>query len=313
VTTSFELRLAPGTVLTGKWKQGRYRVERLLGEGANGKVYLVEHNRRLLAMKVGGDAVDLQSEINVLRQLAIHRRKSEPFLIGVDDFTHTDGMDYPFYVMRYVRGSALHEYVQREGADWFPLIGFHLLGKLAALHEAGWTFGDLKQENVLVGEYGRVELVDYGGVTAQGKSVRQFTEIYDRGYWNAGGRTAEGAYDLFSFAVLCIHLFEGKRLVHLSQSLLPQNRTTDELIRLAEGHPALKPFAGWLARALRGGFANAREGAAVWQRIMYGSGVKMRKPSASGWIAGLFAGSMLALAAAIVWMMSEGMLTFGLP
>lgn len=45
MTTSFDLRLKPGMVLTGKWKQGRYRIERLLGEGANGKVYLVEHKR----------------------------------------------------------------------------------------------------------------------------------------------------------------------------------------------------------------------------------------------------------------------------
>lgn len=307
-----ELRLAPGTVLTGKWKRGRYRIERLLGEGANGKVYLVEHNRRLYAMKVGGDTVDLQSEINVLRSLANRKRGAEPFLLAVDDFTY-GGKDYPFYIMRYVRGSVLHDYLQREGADWFPLVGFHLLGRLAALHEAGWVFGDLKRENVMVGAYGRVELVDYGGATKIGRSVRQFTEIYDRGYWNAGSRTAEGSYDLFSFAVLCIHLFESRRLMHLSQTLLPQNRSVAELIRLTDGHPALKPFAGWLARALRGEFASAREGAAAWQRVMYGGGVKMSRPRAGNWAAGLFAGTLLALAAAIVWMVSEGMLTIGLP
>jgi len=312
VTTSFELRLAPGTVLTGKWKQGRYRIERLLGEGANGKVYLVEHNRALYALKVGQDAVDLQSEINVLKNMAL-QKKSEPFLVAVDDFAHAGGKDYPFYVMRYVRGMPLHEYLHREGGDWFALIGFHLLKKLAALHEAGWVFGDLKQENVLVGEYGRVELVDYGGVTARGKSVRQFTEVYDRGYWNAGSRTAEGAYDLFSFAVLCIHQFEAKQLVHLTQTLLPQNRQVEELLKLAEGNSALKPFAGWLAKALRGGFANAREGAAAWQRLLYGSGVRMRKRSSTRWMTGLFAGSMALLAATIVWMVTEGMLTIGFP
>ncbi|CAG5088862.1 Serine/threonine protein kinase [Thermobacillus xylanilyticus] len=312
--TSSELRLAPGTVITGKWNRGRYRVERLLGEGANGKVYLVEHSRRLYAMKVGGDAVDLQSEINVLRSLASRRRRTEPFLLAVDDYVHRDGKEYPFYIMRYVRGSVLHEYLQREGADWFPLVGYNLLGKLAELHEAGFVFGDLKRENVLVGSYGRVELVDYGGATAIGKSVRQFTELYDRGYWNAGSRTAEGTYDLFSFAVLCLHLFEGRRLLQLTKTLLPQNRSPADLIRLTTGHPALKPFAGWLARALGGEFASAREGAAAWQRIMYGGGVKpaRRRRSTAGWAAGLFACTMIALAAAIVWMISEGMLPTGL-
>jgi Serine/threonine protein kinase len=313
VKTSSELRLAPGTVITGKWNRGRYRVERLLGEGANGKVYLVEQNRRLYAMKVGGDAVDLQSEINVLRSLASRRRRAEPYLMAVDDYVRDDGSEYPFYVMRYVRGSAVHEYLQREGADWFPLVGYHLLGKLAELHEAGYVFGDLKRENVLVGDYGRVELVDFGGATALGKSVRQFTELYDRGYWNAGSRTAEGTYDLFSYAVLCLHLFEGRRLLQLAQTALPQNRSPADLIRLTDGHPALKPFAGWLARALRGEFASAREGAAAWQLIMYGGGVKMnRKRTPAGWAAGLFACTMLALAAAIVWLMTEGVLPTGL-
>jgi len=315
VKTSSELRLAPGSVVTGKWKGGRYRVERLLGEGANGRVYLVEHGRRLYAMKVGGDAVDLQSEINALRALAARRRRAEPFLVAVDDFVHRDGSEHPFYIMRYVRGRALHEYLQREGADWFPLVGYNLLGRLAELHEAGFAFGDLKRENVLVGDYGRVELVDYGGATAFGKSVRQFTELYDRGYWNAGSRTAEPGYDLFSFAVLCLHLFEGRRLLQLSQTLLPQNRSPAELIRLTESHPALKPFAGWLQRALRGEFASAREAAAAWQRILYGGIAKpvRRRSSSAGWAAGLFACTMLALAATILWLMTEGVLPAGLP
>lgn len=310
--TSSELRLAPGTVVTGKWNRGRYRVERLLGEGANGKVYLVEHGRRLYAMKVGGDAVDLQSEINALRALA-SRRRAEPFLLAVDDLVNGDGAEFPFYIMRYVRGSALHEYLQREGADWFPLVGYNLLRKLAELHEAGFVFGDLKRENVLVGEYGRVELVDYGGATAVGKGVRQFTELYDRGFWNAGSRTAEASYDLFSFAVLCLHLFEGRRLLQLSQTVLPQNRSPAELIRLTDRHPMLKPFAGWLKQALQGEFASAREAAAAWQRIMYGGGVRpARRRSSAGWAAGLFACTMLALVAAIVWMMTEGVLPTGL-
>lgn len=300
-------------VLTGKWKQGRYQVVRLLGEGANGQVYLVEHRRRWYALKIGRDAVDIQSEINVLKNIRLRKAGSEPFLVAVDDYSDPAGQDYPFYVMRYVRGMPLHHFMEKEGADWFPLIGFHLLGKLAALHEAGWAFGDLKRENVLVGEYGRVELVDYGGVTASGRSVRQFTEVYDRGYWNAGSRIADGTYDLFSFGVLCVHLFESRRLLHLTQTLLPQNRLADELMKLVEGNSTLKPFAGWLNKAFNGGYANAREGAGAWQRLMHGPGVRMKRPVAPRWMTGLFAGSMAVLAATIAWMMAEGMLTLGLP
>ena len=86
--TSFKLDLDKGMIITGKWRRHRYRVERLLGEGANGKVYLVERERRLLALKVGLDTVDLQSEINVLQALEGQQRKrngTDPFLYDVDD------------------------------------------------------------------------------------------------------------------------------------------------------------------------------------------------------------------------------------
>ena len=226
MTTSFKFELRPGSVVTGKWRQGRYRVERLLGEGANGKVYLVQNEREWLAMKIGVDAVDLQSEINVLKSMAKQQAQSagrERFLYDVDDLLGPDGKEYPFYTMRYIRGTTLTGYLQEHGLEWFPLVGLNLLGKLSKLHAAGWVFGDLKMENVLVADYGHVELVDFGGATSIGKSIRQFTEIYDRGYWNSGSRSADPRYDLFSFGVLCIQIHEPKRLHQLTKELIPQN------------------------------------------------------------------------------------------
>ena len=119
---------------------------------------------------MGLDAVDLQSEINVLQSIAKQKQHGhEPFLFDVDDLYGPDGKEYPFYIMRYVLGSTLDDYLKQQGSEWFPLVGLNLLGKLAKLHQAGWVFGDLKVENVLVADYGHVELVDYGGVTAVGQ------------------------------------------------------------------------------------------------------------------------------------------------
>ncbi|WP_308637048.1 serine/threonine protein kinase [Paenibacillus silvisoli] len=310
MTTSFEWTLPRGTVIRGKWKQGSYRVERLLGEGANGKVFLVERERErmLYALKIGLDTVDLQSEVNVLQSIAKQKQKrgvgkSSLFLIDVDDFRAADGKEHPFYVMRYIKGLTLADYLARSGKEWFPVVGFNLLGKLAELHEAGWAFGDLKVENVLVGDYGRPELVDYGGATAFGKGVRQFTEIYDRGYWNAGKRTADAAYDLFSFAVLCLQLHESRRLAQLSAGLLPQTRTPDELAKLAATSTALKPLSGWLRKALYGEFANAREAAVAWQQWMHRAGAVTASPPAPRWMKGLFAVSAAVLATTIYWLL----------
>ncbi|MFS0725051.1 serine/threonine protein kinase [Paenibacillus sp. 1P07SE] len=306
MATSVEPKLARDTVITGKWKQNRYRIERLLGEGANGRVYLVERGGAWYAFKVGSDAVDLQSEVNVLKSLAQHQRGEEVFLVDVDDYRGKDGKEHPFYVMRYVRGLSLLDYLNREGTEWFPLVGFHLLNKLAGLHASGWVFGDLKLENVLVGDYGRAQLVDYGGVSAIGKSVRQFTEIYDRGYWSAGSRTADPQYDLFSYAVLCIQLFESKRLAELTRTLLPQNRVPEELMKLTQDQPALKPFAGWLRKALHGGYADTREAAAAWQRLAHRPGSR-RRSAAPRWMRRLLLVSALLFAASMIWLIRTGL------
>ncbi|MEK3884260.1 serine/threonine protein kinase [Paenibacillus sp. PL2-23] len=302
MTTSFKLELRRGAIVVGKWKLGKYRVERLLGEGANGKVYLVQREREWFAMKVGADAVDLQSEINVMKSLDKQRGAgSEPFLYDVDDLYGPDGREYSFYIMRYVRGSTLASYLKEQGAEWFPLVALNLLGKLAKLHRAGWVFGDLKVENVMVADYGHVELVDYGGVTAAGKSIRQFTEIYDRGYWNGGSRAADAKYDLFSFAVLCIQLHEPKRLHALTKELLPQNRSIDELMAVAQANPALKPVMGWLRRALDGQFGDAVEGAEAWRILLHRRDTR-RSSSLPGWLKGLAATSGFLLAASIFWL-----------
>lgn len=311
MTTSFKPDLERGALVTGKWKQRRYRVERLLGEGANGKVFLVSQGRSWYALKVGSSAVELQSEVNVLQSLArmqVGRGETgEPFLIDVDDLQARDGREYPFYVMKYVKGIKLSDYLRGGRQEWFPVVGFNLLGRLSELHRAGWAFGDLKMENVLVSDYGRVELVDYGGVTQFGKGVRQFTEIYDRGYWNAGTRSADAAYDLFSFAVLSVQLCEGRRLQQLNGVQLPQKRSTEELLKLVHQSPALKPFAGWMSRALAGNFRDTGEAAAAWQAVMHRIGTYHNSQPAPRWMKGLFVACALALATTVYWIVRTGL------
>src|SRR5690606_7564937 len=127
------------------------------------------------------------------------------FVIEVDDLWSAHRrVTYPFYVMRYIEGIHPAKFLRENGEDWFAVIGYRILGKLAELHAHGYGFGDLKSDNILVSGYGTTELIDYGGLTSFGKSVRQLSERYDRGYWRAGSRVADAEYDLFAFAVLCI-------------------------------------------------------------------------------------------------------------
>jgi len=269
VTTSSEKQPLPkGTELRGKWNGKRYRLERLLGLGSNGQVYLASSgNRAQYAVKLGLETTELQGEANILASLDLSEKGRPPFLLDVDDAV-LEGKSVPFYVMRYVPGRPVRVYLRQHGPQWLGVLGYRLLERLTQLHEAGWVFGDIKSENVLVGEYGRVELVDYGGTSAIGRSVRQFTEIYDRGYWSAGSRTADPAYDHFAVAMLWLHALDGKRLIQLTHTLLPQNRHPRELMKLVRTNPQLQPLENWMEKALTGQFEHSREASRQWREAV---------------------------------------------
>ncbi|WP_343045127.1 serine/threonine protein kinase [Paenibacillus lemnae] len=282
MTTSSETVCPPGTVITGKWQKNQYIVERLLGRGANGSVYLVYrrgHPDRY-ALKVGYDTLELQSEVNILR--ALNRQLPSSYFIEADDYKSVSG-EAAFYVMRYVEGVQLHQFIRARGREWLGLVGLKLLERLSSLHSLGYIFGDLKPENVMVSPYGSVELIDYGGVSAPGRSVKQFTEWYDRGYWNAGSRTGDEAYDLFSFAVMCIQLLDEESLRGASAQL-PQIRSVQDLEAVLRKSSQLKPYAAWLGRALGGGFANSREALNAWKKGVYARAVPRKRNKTPRWL-----------------------------
>jgi len=299
-----------GTVIRGKWRGNRYVVERLLGKGANGTVYLVqrEGRRERYALKVGYDTLDLQSEINVLTSLQSRRKRDEyyaqresplsSYLLEADDFS--DGNNIPFYVMRYIEGRPLHLFLSKHGPTWIGLVGLKLLEKLRVLHQSGFVFGDLKPENVMVSDYGEVELIDFGGASPIGKSVKQFTEWHDRGFWNAGTRTGDEGYDLFSFAVLCLRLMDESGL-KTAASQLPQTRSVEELLKLTKVLPN-KKLSSWLSLALQGGFSNSGQACKAWKEHIYNSrAVKPDGMKTPRWLKNTFAFSLFLLVFTIYW------------
>ncbi len=65
---------APGTVLSGKWTGETFKVQRRLGEGANGTVYLVYTVRGMAALKLCPGASEVALEWGTLAELcAVYR------------------------------------------------------------------------------------------------------------------------------------------------------------------------------------------------------------------------------------------------
>lgn len=245
----------PGTKIKGKWHQNEYTVIKSLGKGANGTVYLVQSGRGLAALKLSGNSMSITSEVNVLKHFSKVQGKSlGPHLFDTDDWERGGGQPLPsFYVMEYIKGVPFLDFVKTRGHEWVPVLLLQLLGSLSNLHAAGWVFGDLKPENLIVADSPvTVKIIDVGGTTGIGRSIKEYTEFFDRGYWGMGSRKADPAYDLFACAMIAIHAACGSRFV--------KNGDGKELLySKIESVPLLYKQRHVLKKALNGQYSRADE------------------------------------------------------
>ncbi|TCP22530.1 serine/threonine-protein kinase [Scopulibacillus darangshiensis] len=250
-TKKSDIKLAPGTLITGKWYGQHYQIIKLLGSGAQGTVYLAQSSSGRVAVKFGKDRSSLTSEVNVLRRFEkVQGEPLGPSLYGVDDWVCRSGK-YNFYVMEYIRGTSLLDTVKVRGFEWACIFMLQLLGDLDRLHKEGWIFGDLKPENLIVeNATRRIRWLDVGGTTLMGRSVKEYTEFFDRGYWGCGSRKAEPSYDLFAAAMILIYAAEKRRFEKNQQ---PQKQLFDYI----RNQPKLSRFESVLTGAIAGKYTTA--------------------------------------------------------
>ncbi|WP_310200174.1 protein kinase domain-containing protein [Neobacillus niacini] len=244
-------KVAPGTVIIGKWHSNKYTVLKELGYGANGIVYLAKFKNTQVALKMSDNGMSITSEVNVLRSFAkVQGSTLGPSLLDVDDWKSNRGQ-ISFYAMEYIQGPDLLTFLQNKGKSWTTVLFLQLLNDLNTLHANGWVFGDLKPENLIVtGPTPRIRCIDVGGTTLQGRAIKEFTEFYDRGYWGLGTRKADPAYDLFAVAMIMINTAYPKRF----------NKTIGGISQLREAIKKQKDlllFEKVIVKALQGQYTNA--------------------------------------------------------
>ncbi len=262
-----------GTRIRGKWNHQSYLIMKKLGSGALGTVYLADSTKGRVAIKLGTDSMSITSEVNVLKQLSmVQGTILGPFFYEIDDW-ELNGRRYPFYVMEYINGEPLFTFIERRGYEWLGILMLQLLRDLSALHREGWVFGDLKPDNLLVeGSPPTMRWLDVGGTTAIGRSVKEFTEFFDRGYWGLGTRVAEPSYDLFSVAMIMINAAYPQRFER------PKKESELFLMNKIESNPLLRGYKPILKKALSGKYQHASEMRQELFSIL--QGVKSRKKTA---------------------------------
>jgi len=143
----------------------RYRIAGWLGRGGMGAVYLAEDTalERRVALKVL-DAPDPAGELSarLLREARILAQLEHPGIVPVHDAGHLpDGR--VFYTMKYVEGRRLSEHVAGVASLADRLRIFLRIAEAAAFaHARGVIHRDLKPDNVMVGPFGEVLVMDWG-------------------------------------------------------------------------------------------------------------------------------------------------------
>ncbi len=242
-----------GSLIRGKWNHKRYTIRKELGYGANGIVYLADSQDGLVAIKFSDNSATIAAEVNVLKSFAkVQGISLGPYLIDVDDCI-VSGKIIPFYVMEYISGDSFLTFVQKRGTDWLGVLMLQLLNGLEEMHRLGWIFGDLKPENLIVqsSDY-KARFIDVGGTTQIGRAIKEYTEYFDRGYWELGGRRAEPSYDLFALAMIIINAAYQKRFNKNGEGI---NQLRD-LINNKQELRSLEPI---LLKALKGRYMTATD------------------------------------------------------
>lgn len=149
----------------------RFVLGRKLGAGGMGTVYAGwdEELQREVALKFLRPSADNPAgEHRFYREAQGLARLSHPNVVTVYDVGRTKRDGRVWIAMEYVPGVTLREWAQAEARTPDALLGRWIdAGRgLAAIHEAGLIHRDIKPDNVLVGDDGRVRIVDLGLVKA---------------------------------------------------------------------------------------------------------------------------------------------------
>ncbi len=206
-------------------KNGRYEVEECIGSGASGNVYRVwdRRSRRRLAAKcyVNGDAANRERRI-----LSSAKKGVTPFYY--DSFKSHYG---DVVIMELVEGITLSSYLRKRGPAAPEKVyrwGLKLADILENLHKgpSRIVYRDLKPENIIIGEGGRLRLVDFdtaAHMVAEGlpKAVCGTYGYAAPEQWSGNGSTIRS--DIYSLGITLYECMTGYTDPSVEDERIPRN------------------------------------------------------------------------------------------
>ena len=213
-----------------------YEIQAQIGAGGMGEVYRARDTKlgREVALKVLPP--DLARDEERLRRFLHEARAvaalNHPNIVTIFSVEEADGIH--FLAMELVKGKPLQELIPEDGMpfDRFLPIAVPLIDALSAAHELGVVHRDLKPSNLMLGDDGRIKVLDFGlatfvkEVSKPGEESEMLTraQLTQEGvvlgtmpYMSPEqieGKDVDPRSDLFSLGIVFYEMVVGKRPFH---------------------------------------------------------------------------------------------------
>lgn len=198
----------------------RYQIVKMIGEGGMANVYLAYDTilDRNVAIKVlRGDLAEDEKFVRRFQREAISSSLlNHPNIVEMYDVGEDDGKYY--IVMEFIEGKTLKSLVKRRGKLTVPEVVdvmTQLASGIACAHDSYIIHRDIKPQNIMIYDNGRVKITDFGIATAiNSNELTQTNSVMGSVYYlppeQANGSGATIKSDIYSLGILMYELLIGK-------------------------------------------------------------------------------------------------------
>ncbi len=207
-------------IIKGQKIDGRYQIIRTIGEGGMANVYLAYDTilDREVAVKVlrGDLASDEKFVKRFQREAKAASSLNHPNIVEMYDVGEDNG-NY-FIVMEYIDGKTLKSLIKKRGglslAETVDIM-MQLTSAIACAHDSFLIHRDIKPQNVLILEDGRVKITDFGiAIAMNSAELTQTNSVMGSVHYlppeQANGSGATIKSDIYSLGILMYECLIGK-------------------------------------------------------------------------------------------------------